>query len=89
MTRYEISFHQIGNEGEFHELLENELPLNEYYGRNLDALYDELTAQSEGWSLHFFDCEEAEKALGNYFSSFQRMCRDAEEENQYLEIVFE
>ena len=38
-----------------HEAIAKELPLPDYYGGNLDALYDVLTEEGEGWNIIFYN----------------------------------
>lgn len=40
IIRYEIEFKGISDREELHDLLQEALSLPDYYGRNLDALYD-------------------------------------------------
>lgn len=51
-----IDLKGISTKEELHALLKKELPLPEYYGDNLDAFYDVLTEQGEGWNLIFYNC---------------------------------
>ena len=39
-----------------HDRIQEALPLPEYYGRNLDALYDALTEFGNGWDVRFTVC---------------------------------
>ncbi len=89
MNRYDISLRQIYTANELHAQMAESLPLPDYYGGNLDALYDVLTEQGEGWFLHFFECDEAKAALGKYFERFQIMCQKAQSNNPKLEIIFD
>ncbi len=50
-----IDLKGITTKEELHALLRKELPLPEYYGDNLDAFYDALTEQGEGWNLIFYN----------------------------------
>ncbi len=43
MTTTTINFERIGTIDDFYKLLKQELPLPEYFGDNLDALWDVLT----------------------------------------------
>ena len=89
MTRYEIDLHDIYSADDFQKLLGETLPLPDYYGGTLDALFDVLTEQTAGWSLHFTGCAEAEAVLGKYVRSLKRMCERAAQENEKLEVSFE
>lgn len=73
------------NRTTLHDLLSQELTFPEWYGRNLDALYDCLTDL----------CEETELVLQNwdswedlrYADRLLRVFRDVAEENEKLHIT--
>ena len=46
-----INMKTIQNPAQFHEILAKELSFPEYYGRNLDALYDLLSVYPEALSI--------------------------------------
>ena len=72
-----------------HELLAGSLPLPEYYGGNLDALYDVLTELNGTWRLHFTGTKAATAVIGKRFmTSFQRVLMDAAKENGSLTVDF-
>ena len=73
---------------ELQELLVKELPLPEYYGRNLDALYDVLTENGDDWNIIFYNISGAAEKLGQYFDNIKRGCRDACLENSKLKVRF-
>ena len=88
MTTYDISLKEIYRADELHELLAETLSFPDYYGGNLDALYDVLTTKPRGWVLHFIECEDAEVSLGKYYNKFRRVCLDAAAHNPNLEVSF-
>ena len=49
-----------------HDHLKQQLALPDYYGRNLDALYDCLTERSEPTELVLVNYELCREALGKY-----------------------
>ncbi len=65
-----------------------QLPLPEYYGGNLDALYDALCECGAGWNVILYNCAEPEEAQTRYFGALRRLCRDACEETPGLRIRF-
>ena len=63
------------------------LPLPEWYGKNLDALYDCLTDLSDPTEILLLHAEAMERALGDYALRFERVLRDAAEENRRLTVT--
>ena len=66
------------------ERVAQELPVPEYYGKNLDALYDVLTEQGEAWNIIFYNCDESAECL----AKLRRMCADACDECDGLRVRF-
>ena len=85
---YEIDLGRIYSVDEFQDVLRQSLPLPEYYGGTLDALYDVFTDQGRNWSIYFTGCAEAEAILGKYMRNFKKMCQRASAETDMI-IVFE
>ena len=72
---------KFSTQQELHNILKRELELPEYYGGNLDALWDCL----KGWidlplTIEWVGYEKSEMDLGNYAQKVLDMFRDAEEE---------
>ena len=67
---------------ETHEYLQQMLELPEYYGKNLDALYDCLTEMGE--TVFFF--EDAGEG-SDYFRKVLRVFKDAARENPAISIA--
>ncbi len=84
----------IESKEDLHMLLARELPLPEYYGANMDAFYDVLTEQGDGWNLIFYNTPKERQAdpdnqeFSTYLSKFQSMCQDACDELEGLKIRF-
>ena len=72
-----------------HDHLARRLELPDYYGRNLDALYDVFTGELHDVRIFFRGESVAEENLGGYFSMFKTMCQEASEQNPELEIFFQ
>ncbi|MBR6080279.1 MAG: barstar family protein [Treponema sp.] len=75
-----IDLGTVTNRDELHNLLAQSLHFPEYYGRNLDALFDLLTEPHEMWNLIFKNTASAKATLGEYFDHFRQTVLDAEEE---------
>ena len=60
-----------------HDALSRSLSLPEWYGRNLDALYDCLTDLHENTEILLLHAEALENSLGEYARQFQCVLNDA------------
>ncbi|MCR5451461.1 MAG: barstar family protein [Lachnospiraceae bacterium] len=88
MTEYEFDLSGCFSPDDIHGLIAEKLPLPEYYGGNLDALYDVLTEIS-GVKIVFGGTDAAVAIVGEkYMRRFKKMCDNAAEENKGIEIVF-
>lgn len=63
-----------------------ELDFPDYYGKNLDALYDMLTELREDTCIGMFEPEE-EREVDSYIHKVKRVMWDAEEENPHLCVI--
>ena len=79
---------EVTTKEELQEVLVKELPLPDYYGRNLDALHDVLSESSSDWSIIFYNTKRAAYKLGKYFDAFKRLCAEASEDEVNLQIRF-
>jgi len=72
-----------------HDYLKQQLALPDYYGRNLDALYDLLTDRKDPLTVTIQHTAELANALGGYGVSLLVTFREAAEENPKLELIEE
>ncbi len=86
--KFEIDLSMVTTKEELHEQIRNTLPCPSYYGNNLDALYDVMTSQSEGWEIDFVNVFHMEQVLPRYLGALEELCSEAQEENEYLKINF-
>ena len=70
-----------------HKYLHTALALPEYYGANLDALYDCLTEIAEPIELVVPKQVADEAYLGWYGQQFLQMLQDAAEANEALQVT--
>ena len=80
--RRTIDCSEIKTKERLHQALAQTLALPEDYGKNLDALYDALTALGEETELVFLNAAAiAEMEPQNYFEKVLRVLNDATAEN--------
>ncbi len=82
MKEITINCANIGTIAEMHELLARELNFPGWYGCNLDALHDCLTAICEDTRINFLHFP----ALPFPSAGLLRVLRESENENPHLEI---
>lgn len=71
-----------------HQYLKGELGFEDYYGCNLDALYDSLTDLTEDTCLGIFCPQKDDSGLSSYISRVRKVMRDAERDNPHLCVIF-
>jgi ribonuclease inhibitor len=69
---------------EAHIYLSCKLDFPEYYGRNLDALWDILSTISEPMEIRLLSSNKLKENLGEYAESLLSVFEDASEENENL-----
>ena len=72
-----------------HKYLHTALALPEYYGANLDALYDCLTETAQSAELVVSKKVADEAYLGWYGQQFLQMLEDAAAENEALRVTLQ
>jgi len=75
----------IQNPRQLHRALAEALNFPQWYGSNLDALHDCLTAIAADTQLtltHF-------AAIGTFANGFRRVLQDAENENRHFFVTFQ
>lgn len=95
-----LNFDNLETKEEIQEYLKDQFGYAGYYGGNLDAFYDELTAVMEETSVRFDDdecdtcCEAAwdsdapvrSEEMRQYLIKVRRVIEDAAEENKNLHL---
>ena len=82
----EIDLAGIATVEEFHKRIRQGMPVPEYYGDNLDALYD-LLSETSGRIL-FKGAEAVDEDMTEYVDRMRGMCVDAQKGNPMLQIMF-
>ncbi|AHD05695.1 barnase inhibitor [Paenibacillus larvae subsp. pulvifaciens] len=81
---------KIGNLGQLHTVLKEALELPDYYGNNLDALWDCLTGYvAMPLTIRWVHFQESEKKLGDHSRLLLQLFRDAEEELEGFQLLLE
>lgn len=87
--KYRIDLSEISTKKEFHEKIAEVLPCPDYYGNNLDALYDVLAEPGEEREIVFSGCGAFGKAQPGYMSALRELCGEALRERPGLRVIFE
>ena len=69
-----------------HNKLKYQLDFSDYYGMNLDSLWDELTSTSEEIKIIIKNADKLIDSLGNYGVMFRHTIREASEENDKIHV---
>jgi len=86
---YIIDLIGVQTKTDLHQRISSVLKFPDYYGNNLDALFDILCDEHPFWDITFTSCKEAEERLGNdFFESFKQTFADAAEENSQVKVQF-
>lgn len=86
MRKIIIDVGDLADPAEIQRYLAARFSFPEYYGMNLDALYDELTSLTEDTCVGVFEAEDG--PAEGYMDRLCQVMRDAEEENPHLSVVF-
>lgn len=78
---------QIENREMLHQTLKEALDFPDWYGNNLDAMYDLLTDMQEEVTIELRDQEQLESHLGAYAKAFLRALEDAASEQKMIHII--
>ena len=67
----------VGSEEEVQERIMEALPLPDYYGENLDALYDVLTEYGTGWHIIVLNTDDVDDEVKQYVDDMMGVFEDA------------
>ena len=89
MAELTIDGLELASIEDVHALAAQALPLPDYYGRNLDALFDCLTDLTEDTTIRLFHRDLLEFRLGRRGKALIRLLRLAARENPHLTLLEE
>ena len=89
MKKTLIDCAEITDRRQLHELLAQKLEFPEWYGHNLDALYDCLTELGEHTKLILSGWKTLQEHLGEYAVKFVVVLHQASEENHNFQVDLE
>ena len=84
-----IDCSEIQSKEDFHRIFSKSLHLPGFYGSNLDALHDCLTDIFEPTEIRLVHAAALADRLGLYAEVLHDVLRDACEENQRLQLIWE
>ena len=91
MRKVILDMNHPQSKAEVQDYLKEAFSFPDYYGKNLDALYDELTSVTEPTSVGFFmpypDLEEMDIDLMVYIDRVKEVFLDAETVNPDLAVI--
>ena len=88
MKKVLLDFRVTKTAEQVQDYLALEFDFPDYYGKNLDALYDMLTEPGEELCVGVFEPEDEDEHLRHYLRGVKQELRDAEEENPRLCVIF-
>lgn len=89
MRRINLSLDNMHSPQELHAYLEEVLELPDYYGDNLDALYDVLTETSEPMTITIAEDVQEDEYLGDYGTQLLCVLQDAAAVNEAINLIIE
>ena len=72
-----LDFENINNKEELHSYLKEKLALPDYYGKNLDALYDCLTEWRSPAEIRMVHFESLQQRLGEYAKMLLKVLQES------------
>ena len=84
--KYQLDFKGLKNKKELHQYLKDKLAFPDYYGANLDALYDSLTCFEKGTKIEIINLNDFKIADSKYFKLLMNLFEDVNNEQIGVEI---
>lgn len=80
---------EIADKAQLHKLIAEGLQFPDWYGGNLDALYDCLTGVFDETHIILKNFAKLEENLGSYANSVKKVLLKADEDNERITAVIE
>ena len=74
---YIIDLAGVEDRTELHDRIEQGIKVTEWYGRNLDALYDVLTEYGNGWHVILLNTDDVDDEVRQYVDDMIGVFEDA------------
>ena len=74
--KYILDLSDVTDRDELYDAIEDQLPVSGYFGRNLDALYDDLSEAIDDCILTVKNFEEFAESDPQYFKKFKHTLKD-------------
>lgn len=82
-----LDFSKISNKDEMFELIKSQLNNEEFYGNNLDALYDVLSYEKQDVKFVISNIKNLEQEFKLYIKKFILVVEDVEQINNNVKIT--
>ncbi|MDO4489043.1 MAG: barstar family protein, partial [Eubacteriales bacterium] len=91
MRKIILDFYKINTKEAAHDYLAEKLGFPEYYGKNLDALYDCLTEIAEPTAIGFFapipDMDRVDVEFLLFIDKVKDVFKEAEQDNDCIAVI--
>ncbi|MDO4719755.1 MAG: barstar family protein [Peptostreptococcaceae bacterium] len=77
---------EIASKEHLHCRIKIQLDLPDYYGENLDALWDLLSSESDELLIRLIHREDMIRSMGEYAESFLELLEDLKAENPQITL---
>ena len=84
-----INLAGVSDKEEFHARIREALDVPDYYGDNLDALYDVLTEDISKRIIRISGANKVAENMRDYIGRFRLLCDDVNDESESVTIVFD
>ena len=87
MNKIVLDGEKMTSKKKAHSYLKHKLDAKEYYGENLDALWDVLSTYDRNISIEFINIDKLMENLEDYGKSILTIFEDAQWENKNINVI--